>query len=75
MAPAKSASNWWAVPYVVGIAVLAYLVIGTKLGGQIYGGISIALMIWFFVFCLYTLIHLVWLRVRGRRSAEGKSEE
>jgi hypothetical protein len=75
MTPARSASKWWAVPYVVGVAVLAYLVFGTKLGGQIYGGISIALMIWGFVFCVYTLIHLVWLKIRGRRSTEVKSEE
>ena len=75
MATGKAASKWWAVPYVIGVVLLGYLVIGTKLGGQIYGGISIALMIWFFVFCLYTLIHLVWLKIRGRRSAEVRSEE
>jgi uncharacterized membrane protein YhaH (DUF805 family) len=75
MAPGKAASKWWAVPYVLGVVILGYLVIGTTLGGQIYGGISIALSIWFFMFCLYTLIHLVWLKIRRRRSAESQSEE
>ncbi len=66
----KPLSNWWAVPYVVGLGVLLYLILGTQLGARIYGGVSIALMVWFFVFSVYTLTHLLWVRMRNRRRAK-----
>jgi hypothetical protein len=66
----KPSSKWWAVPYVVGVAVFVYLAIFTKLGAKIYGGISIALMVWFFCFSVYTLVHLLWLWIRRKRSTK-----
>jgi hypothetical protein len=68
--PTRSQSNWFLLPYGIGIGLLLYLILGTNLGGRIYGGISIALMLWFFVFGVYTLFHLLWLRVRRRKAAE-----
>ena len=66
----KASSKWWAVPYGIGILALCYLVFFTRLGAQIYGGVSIALLVWFFLFSLYTLVHLMWLRVRRQRAAK-----
>jgi len=66
----KRSSKWLVVPYVVGMAVLCYLVIFTRVGAKIYGGVSIAMMVWFFCFSVYTLLHLVWLSIRRKRPAK-----
>jgi hypothetical protein len=73
-APADAAtgrlSKLWVVPYVVGILVLLYLILGTNLGAKIYNGVSIAMMVWFFFFSVYTLTHLLWLKMRSRRATK-----
>jgi len=66
----KAASKWLLVPYVVGVVVLCYVVIFTRVGAKVYNGVSIAMMVWFFVFCVYSLMHLLWLWVRRKRAAK-----